>query len=256
MDGLNYNVDAIGPASQTIGDCQLPPPANRFEADSPAIGRIYVGAMRQDVRVLAIVGCAAGGSQRLLADALATRSAQAGDRTLLLDLVGAEVSAHTGFNWSLGNGSASSSIQRSASGYERLSASGASGSHMRLRNLEGLRRLLNEELAVYRNIIVLAGDLAPGESAHVPAATAVQACDALVLVVIPDRIARHDFELAIEALGPARDRIAGLVVDDTQSPSVGEQLSAKVQKWGRRLPRLASFLQRRIAHTGVLWAGV
>ena len=253
MDGLLYNVAPVKAESETAAN--QPAFANTpFDPSGPVMERIYLGAMGPGIRVLAVASCAASGSRRSLARALAARCALSGERTLLLDVTTPVSTAPVGGAWMPGSGLAATSVELHPTGYDFLEAAGCSVSSMRLRNIEGLRRLLREELAVYRVIIVDAGEIMGSPNAVVPPATALQVCDSVILSTAADRVGKHEFEQAMATVGNARSRIAGLVLDDLGSPTVGEQMCSLVGRMRTRLPRVASFLERKLTGTKLLWA--
>lgn len=259
MDGLLYN------SGRPERDLRLESPSStpgvaavglRYDASCPRIERVFLAALGADTRVLAVAGHAAEPGRAALARALAERCALAGHRTLLLDLSGAHGGPGAKAGWTPGDGRAAISIERDDTGYDRLVAAGSPMAAMRLRSLEGLKRLLEEELALYRTIVVDAGDIAGQPTSLVPAATSVQACDGIVVVTAPNRVARHDFEHALEALGPARKRVIGLVIDDSRNPTVGAQMLEQARRLTSRLPRIGRFLERRIERARLLWVNV
>ena len=252
MDGLpilEQDVLSSSPAGPDAGDHLR----DDLTADHPAIERIYVGAAAGGCRVLAVVGCDAGDSHHVLARLLAERSARSGDSTLLVDLSLPLESASERVRWMPGDNRASEAVRPDERGFDRVTARACLRTAMRFRGIPALRHLFADDLSPYTTIVVDAGALTGSERAVVPAATVAQACDGVVLTAAPGAASQRRLQAELEALGPARSRLVGFVLDDCFQPTVGEELLALGRRLqNKRLRPLAS-LVTRIGRWPLLW---
>lgn len=224
-----------------------------IDASAPDIERVYLAAKARGIRVLGILGVSQGDGSKALAQALAERSSRAGESTLLLDLSRPvdPVSDHS--RWEPGDGRAVGAVVPDPNGFDRLTAIACARSAMRLRSLDRLKHLLDKELSHYRAIVVDVGLIGDAASASVPAPTAAQACEGIMISATPGTIARHHLESAMDALGAARKNVIGIVLDDTARPTVGEEAVDLVRRLTPYLPRIAKRLERWLQGRSLLW---
>ena len=244
MDGLPLDLDAIRSTAAPFSDSadHVRP---GLRATDGVIERIGVATMASPGRVLGVAGCG-GAAHHALSRLLAERRARSGDNTLLLDLSGALVPDSDRVRWTPGDGRAGNAVIPDPRGFDRLTPVGCPRTVMRFRSIAGLRHLLDEELSMYGAIVIDVGGLDGWEQAAVPAATVAQACDGIVLTAEPGTVSRRQLVAEVDALGAARERVLGYVIDDYQAPTIGEDILEFARRW-HRLPRLV----RR----GIEWAG-
>lgn len=252
MDGLpvlRYRL----PGPDASGTGQADHSRTQLTAGHPVIERIYVGAATHPCRVMGIVGCGADDAHHVVARLLAERSAQSGDSTLLADLSLALQDESDRLWWAPGDNRASEAITADPRGFDRLSARACARTAMRFRGIAGLKQLLNEELSHYTMIVVDAGSLAMAASAIVPAATVAQACDSVVLTATPGTEPMRRLQAELEALGPARSRIVGFVLDDFGLPTIGEELLVMAGRLRKPVLRLIAPLFALLGRWPLLW---
>ena len=255
MDGLQLTLDSIhadriSPLSGETADHVRP----GLAATDAAIERIGVATMAMHGRVLGIAGCG-GAAHHALSRLLAERRARSGESTLLLDMSGQLTPDSDRARWVPGDGRAGNSVMADPRGFDRLTAVVCPRTVMRFRSIAGLRHLLQQELSTYGAIVVDVGGLDGSEHAAVPAATVAQACDGIVLTAEPGSVGRRLLSAEVEALGPARDRVLGYVIDDYQASTIGEDILSAAERW-TRLPKLARRGLEWIGRRPLLWERV
>ena len=113
--------------------------------------------------------------------------------------------------------------------------------------------MIRNELSHYDQVIV---DLAPmpdiGEAA-VPAGIGASACDAVILVCRTYAVTQSEVEQAVKSLADNEAKIAGLVMNDQNAPTVGQELIREFERISWMLPKgVQEFVERKIASTKVL----
>ena len=113
--------------------------------------------------------------------------------------------------------------------------------------------MIRNELGQYDQVIV---DLAPmpdlGEAA-VPAGIGASACDAVILVARTYAVTQSEVEDAVKSLADNEAKIAGLVMNDQNAPTVGQELIREFERISWTLPKgVQEFVERKIASTKVL----
>lgn len=254
MDGLQLTLDKIREARQPLGDATADHVRPGLAATDAVIERIGVATLVMPGRVLGVAGCG-GAAHHALSRLLAERRARSGDSTLLLDLSGPLTPDSDRARWVPGDGHAGNAVVTDDRGFDRLTAIVCPRTVMRFRSIAGLRHLLQQELSMYQAIVVDVGGLDGSEHAAVPAATVAQACDGLVLTAEPGSVSRRLLAAEVEALGPARERVIGYVIDDYQAPTIGEDILAAAERW-KRLPRPARRALEWLGHRRLLWERV
>lgn len=253
MDGSTYF-----PMRQSQSDLPAPRPVHaaarrvRLQAASAEIERIYLGMAASQKRVVGVVDCGASGTAAALAQALAERGSASGEPTLYLDLTQPLHPDSSRAHWLPGDGRAARSIEPDARGFDRLTGWACPKTAMKFRNLGALRQLLAEELGQYHRIVVDAGNMMDDAGAVVPPVTVAQVCEGLIVTASPNGIAAPALKAALANLGAARENVIGVVLDDCDNPTVGEQLATSLRRRFHRLPWLAAQLSAMAQRSGLL----
>jgi hypothetical protein len=253
MDGLQLSLESIR--------SDLPPLGSSADHVRPGLAatdgvieRIGVATMAIPGRVLGVAGCG-GAAHHALSRLLAERRARSGETTLLLDLSGPLAADSDRSHWVPGDGRAGNAVLADPRGFDRLTPTICPRTVMRFRSIAGLRQLLQQELSMYGAIVVDVGGLDGSDHAAVPAATVAQACDGIVLTAEPGTVVRRQLASEVEALGAARDRVVGYVIDDYQAPTIGEDILALAERT-KRLPKLARRGLEWLGRRRLLWERV
>lgn len=246
MPELQAEFPALQPAEGVARRAELDPGSSEVE-------RIFLGIAASSKRVIGVVDCGASGTGSALARALAERGSASGEPTLYLDLAQPARPDGAYVPWLPGDGRSVRSIAVDPRGFDRLTGWTCAKTTMKFRNLGALRQLLDEELAHYRCIVVDAGSMMLDTAAAVPPVTVAQVCDGLIVTATSHSATAAAFKAAMTSLGAARETVIGVVVDDCDNPTVGEQLRASIRHRLRRIPWLALRLGALVERIGLLW---
>jgi Mrp family chromosome partitioning ATPase len=203
---------------------------------------VYAASFGTGARVVGVTGMASGSGVTWVASGLAIRAARQ-KKTLLFDLSGRTVERGSHLAWHPDDTSIVNQIVQDPQGFSRLTAMIGPEGSFAFRSVFAMRQLLDETLASYQAIVVDLAPVKPIERVAVPVETIAAACDGLILVCLAGRITRPEAAAAAEALRTAKAQVFGIVVNDRDNPTTGEDIAESAL----RLRRFAPGLVRRIA---------
>ena len=173
-----------------------------------------------------------------LAKSLAKRCASSGQKSLLMKLSSALKEAGiTDKTTLIGKTTSGEEIYRSPEGYDVLALNPEKSDEPRFHNARDLQDMLKSELEGYEQIIV---DLSKGpetNKAPLPGGSSAAACDAVVLVCESHSVTRKALETAVESLAMNDAKIAGLVVNDQDAPTLGQEMLKEFSRMQWFLPK-------------------
>lgn len=215
------------------------------------IEAIYGRTIGRGARSLSVTAIRSGDGATTLAQALAARSAAAGLRTVYLDLnlhrplVRAVESV-----WRPGNRSVSSvclPADQSRS-FDLVPAPVAprEGRDTLVDFREGrhLSSLLQDDLAAYEVIVVDTSPATLINGRNIPADRIAAACDAAILVALSAGTRLPEARAVVESLRLAGANLAGLVLNDRDFPTLGEEFAREARRLRRFLPGFSERLAR------------
>jgi Mrp family chromosome partitioning ATPase len=203
---------------------------------------VYAASFGTGARVVGVTGMVSGSGVSWVASGLAIRAARQ-KKTLLFDLSGRTVERGSTLAWNPDDTSIANQIVQDPDGFNRLTAMIGPEGSFAFRSVFAMRQLLDETLAGYQAIVVDLAPIKPIERVAVPVETVAAACDGVILVCLAGRVTRPEAAAAAEALRTAKAQVFGIVVNDRDNPTTGEDIAESALRWRRFAPGL----MRRIA---------
>lgn len=203
------------------------------------------------------IGITAPGSQSgvtTVAKSLATRCALAGQKTLLVDMSRGPDDRRASDDHGLAdNSQTGSNIWKARGGYDLLPINPGGADKYRFRDARGLQDMLKNDLGHYDQVVV---DLSPVPDlghAAVPAGIGAASCDAVVLICRTYAVTRAEVEAAVTSLADNEAKIAGLVMNDKDAPTIADELMREFDRISWLLPKgVQEYLNRKVAGIKVL----
>ena len=215
---------------------------------------IHTRTFGRGARVIGITGPKAASGVTTISKSLATRCALGGQNSLLLDMSRAPSDKRATDQHGISDPEQTGqNIWKATGGYDVLPINPEGQDKYRFRDARSLSEMIRNELGQYDQVIV---DLAPlpdlGEAA-VPAGIGASACDAVILVCRTYAVTQSEVEDAVKSLADNEAKIAGLVMNDQNAPTVGQELIREFERISWMLPKgVQEFVERKIASTKVL----
>jgi Mrp family chromosome partitioning ATPase len=204
---------------------------------------VYAASFGTGARVVGVTGMVSGSGVSWVASGLAVRAARQ-KKKLLFDLSGRTVERGSNLAWEPDDDSGiAGQIVQDTQGFSRLTAMIGPEGSFAFRSVFAMRQLFDQTLATYQAIVVDLAPLKPAERVAVPVETIAAACDGVILVCLAGRVIRPDAAAAAETLRNAKAHLYGIVVNDRDNPTTGEEIAESAL----RLRRFAPGLTRRIA---------
>ena len=223
-----------------------------LEGWSPMLERIVYATLKREKRVVGVTSPQPKSGVTSLCEQLAEVSALSGTRTLFLDMSGQAEPSVPASVWMPGLGNAGQSITRDPAGYDRLVARFTKADRYKYFSAERLRLAFAEDLSVYGAIIVDAPPVPANDTERINGAAAAAACDGTLLLCMNGRVSRAELTQAQEALANTQVALLGVVLNEMQNPTVGEELAREARKLRRYLPRVSSWLERKALASAIL----
>ena len=86
-----------------------------------------------------------------------------------------------------------------------------------------------------------------------PAGIGAAACDAVVVVCRTYAVTQSEVEAAVKSLADNEAKIAGLVMNDQNAPTVGQELLREFERISWMLPKgIQGFIEQKIANIKVI----
>jgi len=212
---------------------------------------IYLGTFGRGARTVAVSSVQGGHGASMLAHALAARATNAGLRALYLDLNLFRPAFPTQqIAWRPDDHSVHSALvpRDHAAPFEVAPAPTKAGSLM-FREPSVLKRLLEERLSEYDAIIIDTSALCAVNAGNIPPEILAAACDTCILVMLSGSTKQAHARLAVDRLQAAGAKIAGVVLNDRDNPTLADEMCREVNRLKRWLPtmteRLCRWLRRK-----------
>lgn len=219
-------------------------PATYSEIDA-----VYRATFGAQLRMIAVTAAGTGQGVSTLALALARRAAAGGRRTLLVELTtrGSAAAERLGAprrDWSETPESVAAALTDLGDGLTALPAPSLGRPPPLLREKETLRALREAWLARFDLVIL---DLPPVLSANphdIDAITAGGVADGVILSVMTRVTREADLIEAVAQLRHARIEILGVVANDRENPTLGDEIARELGRLRPLLPGPVRRLQR------------
>lgn len=207
---------------------------------------IYLGTIGRGARTVAVTGVQSGDGVSLLAQALAARAADAGLNAIYLDLnLFRPAFGGPQIGWRPGDQSVHQALlPPEGTRSFQVVASPPRENGLLFRESSSLRQLLTQQLATYDVVIVDTSALCAVNRANIPAEILAAACDTCVLVMLAGVTKNEAARLAIDRLKSAGAKIAGVVLNDRDNPTLADEMCREVNRLRRLLPGLTRRLCR------------
>ena len=208
--------------------------------------QLMLSAVESRIRVLGFTSPAPGSGVTSIARSVADAFAQAGTKTLLLDLTAPVRSDNRAPKWSPGAPGSADATRLEPNGLAILTADANSTTRALFNNIELLQRTLQRDLASYSAIIVDLPAVAEEDPQRLNPIAAARACDSVLMVCLSGHVDRAELKDATEALRPAGVNLSGLVLNDYYATTLGEELAdATYNSVGRIFPGVADRIASR-----------
>lgn len=205
-----------------------------------------LAAVDGDSRVVCFLSAEAGSGVSTFCRMLAKSYAEAGSKALLVDLSRpvAEVSPDDE-SWAPGDG-VLQLIRRDEAGFDILSITPTSKTRQLFNNVEVLRKLFGEQLEGYGSVVVDLPPVLADSDRRLNPLAAARACDAVVMICMPNKVSRGHLSKAVTALNVAGVKLGGTIINDYHNPALGHQLASVARRVAKYSPRLGNWLERRL----------
>lgn len=215
---------------------------------------IHTRTFGRGARVIGVTGPKNQSGVTTVSKSLATRCALGGQKSLLLDMSRGPGDKRASDQHGIADPSQSGqNIWKAKGGYDVLPINPSGQDKYRFRDSRSLVDMIRNDLGQYEQVVV---DLSPipdlGEAA-VPAGIGASACDAVILVCRTYAVTQSEVEAAVQGLADNEAKIAGLVMNDQNAPTVGQELLREFERISWMLPKgVQDFVERKIASVKVL----
>ena len=189
-----------------------------------------------------------------LAKSLAKRCALSGQKSLLMDISrGADNPFDPKDANLISKTSKGQKIWRTREGYDVLAINPSESDKYRFRDARDLQELLKSELDGYQQIVVDLSDVPNTENASVPGGVGAGECDAVVLVCRTYAVTRAAVEGAVKSLANHNAKIAGLVMNDQDAPTMAQEMLKELNRFQWLMPKgIRNFIEKKITANKVL----
>jgi Mrp family chromosome partitioning ATPase len=215
---------------------------------------IYLGTFGRGARTVAVTGVQVGDGASLLAHALASRATNAGLRALYLDLnLFRPTFPGQQLAWRPDDHSVHQALlPRDQAAPFEVAPAPTGGANLLFREPTMLKRLLEERLAEYDAIVIDTSAICSVNAGNVPPEILAAACDSCVLVMLAGSTKQASARLAVDRLAAAGAKLAGVVLNDRDNPTLANEMCREVNRLKRFLPKAAERLCRWIRRHDLL----
>jgi protein-tyrosine kinase len=215
---------------------------------------IYLGTFGRGARTVAVTGVQGGDGASLLARALASRATSAGLRALYLDMNLFRPSFPSQqIAWRPDDQSVHQALLPSdqATPFE-VAPAPVGASNLLFREPAMLKRLLEDQLADYDAIVIDTSAICSVNAGNVPPEILAAACDSCVLVMLAGVTKQAPARLAVDRLAAAGAKIAGVVLNDRDNPTLADEMCREINRLKRWLPKMTDRLCRWVRRKDLL----
>ena len=216
------------------------------------IERIHLATFGKGDRIVGLTAPYPASGVSLVASLLAERCKLSGTPTLLCDLSMADDARFDSSKWSPGDGSAGQAARADPLGFDRLTPRPGKEDKFRFSDAKKLRSMFDDDLVRYHAIIVdLAAQGAEAQSA-IDATVAATACDAIMLVCQVGSVTRPMLAAATAALNEAGAPLRGVIANEVNAPTLGQEIAREARKLEKYAPYLARWIARKAEQSEIL----
>ncbi|MBA4783553.1 MAG: hypothetical protein H2045_10095 [Rhizobiales bacterium] len=215
---------------------------------------IHARTFGRGARTIGVTSPQLGSGASTVARALATRCALSGNRALLVDMsLTAESIFDPGtYDIEVCDGP-HDHIMTTRAGYDVLPALASEADKYRFRDARSLQEMLKVELGGYNQIVLDLSHVPNTGSALVPGSIGAAACDAVVLVCRTYSVTQSAIESAVKNLADHHAKIAGLVMNDRDAPTLAHEIRRELTRFQWLLPQsLRALIESKIAKNKML----
>lgn len=132
-----------------------------------------------------------------------------------------------------------------ARAYDELTATPDKSTKLLFNNVDLIRTVLHSELAAYEAVFVDLPPLLGDADDRLNPLAAAAACDALLLVCVSGEIEAAELSGSMTVLQRAGVSVTGLVLNDVNNPTLGQEMAREARRLERILPSLSGWLSRK-----------
>ena len=211
--------------------------------------QVYSQTLGNGINSLAVCAANSGEGCTSLACALAERHQKSGYSCLLVDMNLYRPAFDRYFNlpradWSLEEHSSSSAMVNLAQGYNVLTASTLPA--MDFRKSELVSRFIETWRRSFDAIVIDTSPLNALNRNNIPAELICGAADAAILVVRSNKTTESELLTAYNRLQRCSARLAGVVMNDAECPTLAEELLREATRLERMFPRIGAWFANKI----------
>lgn len=226
-----------------------------FDPSTLEVERLFAATLGHGLRTVGITAPLWGSGTTSLAQALAARSGLARQKTLYVDLstsVQKEPSLEAGGWQPSQRGPAACVHEDNGQPYDTLTLHANLADAMRVRDIDRLRIAFNSDLIHYRSIVVDLPPVPHSNPAALPSNIGISACEAVVLVNLVGAVTDENLSDAYEAIQATGTPLTGLVLNDRDAPTLGEEMAREAMRLRRVFPWLARRLSKQALSSKLL----
>ena len=209
------------------------------------IERIHLATFGKGDRIVGLTAPYPASGVSVVAALLAERCKLSGTSTLLCDLSMADDDRFESSKWSPGDGSAGQAARLDPLGFDRLTPRPGKEDKFRFSDGKKLRNMFEQDLKRYNAIVVDLAAQGVEAQAAIDATVAATACDAVMLVCQVGSVTRPMLAAAAAALAEAGAPLRGIVANEVNAPTLGQEIAREARRMERYAPYLARWIARK-----------
>lgn len=213
---------------------------------SKHVEQIVFSTLESKTRVLGVTSPSGEDNVADLSIAMAGTLASAGSRTILVDLSQPIRESVVPPPWLPGDGGIGQSVRPSAHGYDVLQAAPTPDTRLLFSNAELYRRTFAEELRHYTSIVIEMPPVLNGVLEQVNPIGPALACESVMMMCTAGHTAKEQLQAALAPLRSAGIALSGVVMDESASPTLAEELAREARRLRAISPALADWLERKL----------
>lgn len=204
--------------------------------------RVYASTIGRGARSVTVTGVVPGVGASLLARALAARASHGGLRAVYVDFnLARPVYQALQTAWRPDDASVQTALVpvQDDQPYAVVPPPVTErDGHLIFREGNVLRRLLDQDLASYDAIIIDTSAVGAVNGRNIPAEQVAAATDQTILVLLAGVTKTHTARHAVDRLTTAGAKLAGVVLNDRDNPSLADEMCREANRLRRFLPSL------------------
>ncbi|MDD7909231.1 MULTISPECIES: hypothetical protein [Pseudovibrio] len=226
-----------------------------FDPSTLEIERIYASSLGLGLRTIGVTATTWDSGTTSLAKSLASRSALAEQKTLYVDLttpVRAEGDPSEG-EWQPHLSGPGQAIQTGGDEpYDRLILHADLKDAMAVRDRDRLKIAFNSDLIRYRAIVVDLPPIPRSNPAALPSNIGAASCEGIVLIGLVGAVTEETLSQSYEAIRATGTQLLGMVLNDRDAPTLGQEMAREALRFRRVFPWLANGLASKALKSKLL----